>query len=254
MFTRMRTSRLRVLLPMVLACVTIVVPGCGGDSTTGPGMGFTVFGVIFSDGSEAGTPIPAIVVVAKNGAAIHDAEVAINGAPFEFFQDPEVPSFAGYGGMVELSPGQEATLSVSCPYGDRTMRAVVPGGFAITSPVDGWSFSNGQDIPVVWTAASHAEEYLVSYYNDDVLPLFTHHVPEDSTTFAIPGEETQPDGDMISVYALNGTGDSFEFPYEDWFEKNGFWAFYEDVVSVQVSPFLAKIGANRRDGGRQVGQ
>jgi hypothetical protein len=218
-----------------------LVGGCGSDKVTdaggggggGAGGGLTVMGAVYADeDSYPAGPHWVVVVVANNGQIVGNANVSVNGVGLQYYSEPE--EYSVYYAEVSLSPGQVATLTVTSPYGNRTLSATMPGSFEITSPLGGASFPGNADIPVAWTPAANAEQYAVNYYSDDVYPMHWGTVPGGTLAYLIPGSATTPEGDEIGVYAMNGEGDPFRFPYDLWSTRTGFWAMYQDYVDIQV--------------------
>jgi hypothetical protein len=234
-FLAQRTLRkLALVLPILLG---LGAGGCGDDDDDNgtnppPGDGLVVIGMVSSVFGKA--PAQAFVVVVNDGQPMDDATVTINDetlAPVDEF------GFPLYTATLDLTAGDQLSLNVTSSAGNVTRSARLPGSFQITSPEDAAEFTDDQEIPVDWTAAESAEQYVLQFWHNEQ-DEDPYQQATGATNATIPASETAAGSSgEIDVWAVNGEGTiPLELNETNWGSAtSGFYGVSFQSVSVTIN-------------------
>jgi hypothetical protein len=225
-----------VIWMMVLCLGIVIATGCNSETTQPKPEVAAMGGILVPNGTPAGTPCQAGVVVTVDGQVVTDAVVQINGIDLVYVDDPEAPETSGYIGMVPVSQGDLLTLSYSAAGESGTHQATVPGMVEIQSPTPGAAFANDDDILLSWTPSTGAVYTVVTCGNEVIEDPGMWMLGKDASSITIPADYTAAPGCRLTVISANGSGSlPVSMDLRDWVGLSGFWASCQDFVDVVVT-------------------
>ncbi len=150
-------------------------------------------------------------VLDQNGI-ITDAEIKVNGLPFEF--DDEMDAYSESSGNLSYNPGTSYTLEVNRG-GEviATGTARMPTVPTITEPALPYQHALNQPLTVKWQKVNYATSLAVMVSTDildtsgyDYIGYDSEILPPDLTEYTIPGDIFSTTGDYsLSIGAYHGT-------------------------------------------------
>jgi hypothetical protein len=200
------------IMQLAVVILLMVFFGCSKDDPTAPneGGGLKVLGVVDLNGDP-----PVTVLVVWNKQPVTNAQVTLNGEEVPFAgtitEDGCEDCTYDYYGVVE-EPGTQYVLSVHTSHGDKTFTATMPADPIITSPVDGATFADNENIPVTWTAVPNATRMYVGLMPSySIVGAKFDHLSGTATQSTISSSKTDPMdlSQEVMVGALNGQGEYY---------------------------------------------